>query len=100
MHYPANEDTSLSETILEAIEAYEDVDVSRSEFVLFDVIDPDALDRLFRAEADADLVVEFTIDDLHVTLQGDGGVDVKVEDSDRGEPGPDQSEPDRDRSGR
>lgn len=83
VYYPESEDTSLSETVLEAIEAYQDVDVTRSEFVLFDAIDPDALDRLFRTEADADVVVEFTVDDVRVTLLGDGGVDVKVSDPDR-----------------
>lgn len=81
VHYPEEEGTSLSETVLEAVEAFEDVDVARSDFVLFDAIDPDALDRLFRSDADANVVVEFTVDDIRVTLLGDGGVDVRVSDS-------------------
>lgn len=83
VYRPENEDTSLAETVLAAIEAYGDVDVERSEFVLFDAVDPDALDRLFRADADAEVVVEFTVDDVRVTLLGDGGVDVRVEAADR-----------------
>ena len=82
VYYPENEDASLSETVLEAVEAFEEVDVARSDFVLFDAIDPDALDRLFRSDADANVVVEFTVDDIRVTLLGDGGVDVRVSDSD------------------
>ena len=82
IYYPEREGTSLSETVLEAVEAHEGVDLSRSDFVLFDAIDPDALDRLFRTEADADVVVEFTVDDVRVTLLGDGGVDVRVSDPD------------------
>lgn len=83
VYYPEDEETSISERVMEAIEAYEGVDVTRSEFVLFDAIDPDALDRLFRTEADADVVVEFTVDDVRVTLLGDGGVDVRVSHADR-----------------
>ena len=83
VYHPDREETSLAETVLAAIEAYGDVDVERSEFVLFDAVDPDALDRLFRADSDADLVVEFTVDDVRVTLRGDGGVDVRVDAANR-----------------
>lgn len=84
VYYPESEGATLSETVLEAVEAHEDVDVARSDFVLFDAVDPDALDDLFRADSDANVVVEFTVDDVRVTLLGDGGVDVRVSDTAEG----------------
>ena len=36
VYYPASADASVSETILEAVEEYEGVGTSRSEFVLYD----------------------------------------------------------------
>jgi hypothetical protein len=45
---------------------------------LYERIDPDALDRLFRRaeDDDADLLVEFGVDDWNVFVRGDGRVRV------------------------
>jgi hypothetical protein len=69
----------LSTTILEAIEDQKDEDLSEADFRLYDDIDPDALDNLFRKDANADTTVEFNTDDVTVTLWGDGTVRIRVE---------------------
>ena len=43
--YPPKQDRSLHEAVLEA---HTDHDVLRAEFTLYDSIDPEALDNLFR----------------------------------------------------
>lgn len=80
VYHPDSEFTSLSEAILEAVDAHESGEIDRGSFRLYDSVDPDALDGLFREDADADLTVQFNIDDVTVSLWGDGGVDVRVTD--------------------
>ncbi len=65
--------------ILEAIEDQKGEDLSEADFRLYDDIDPDALDNLFRKDANADTTVEFNTDDVTVTLRGDGTVKIRVE---------------------
>ena len=83
VYRPDSEFASLSETILEAVDAHENGDIGRDGFRLYDNVDPDALDRLFREDADADLTVRFNVDGVTVSLWGDGGVDVRVTDRHR-----------------
>ena len=80
VYRPGSEFTSLSETIVEAVDAHENEEIGRDSFRLYDSIDPDALDDLFREDADADLTVQFDVDGVTVSLWGDGGVDVRVTD--------------------
>ena len=76
--YRPDQDRSLSLAVLRAIERYKDESVSRSEFVLYDNIDPDALDNLFRDESEANTVLMFDTDSVRVQLWGDGGVVIEV----------------------
>jgi len=78
--YDPGSDESLSVLIVEAIEEHENRDLSRSEFVLYDDVNPDALDDLFRARSTADTSVQFETDDVSVSLWGDGTVHVVVTD--------------------
>lgn len=78
--YDPDEEQALSEAVIDAIEAHENIDASREEFVLYEQIDPDALDGLFRPDANADITVKFRIDEVTVTLWGDGGIDIRVTD--------------------
>ena len=74
--YTPDQDRSLSLAVLKAIERYKSESVSRSEFVLYDSIDPDALDNLFRENSNA--VLMFDTDDVRVQLWGDSGVVIEV----------------------
>ena len=76
--YDPGGDRSLSTVILEAVEAHERGDVTN--FKLYDNIDPDALDHLFKEGAHGDLTVRFDFDDVEVSLWGDGRVEIRVTD--------------------
>lgn len=74
---PGVSDHSLTEAILVTLER-EGIDISGNEFVLFDHVNPDALDDLFREESDAEVRVEFEVAGFHVLLRGDGCVFIDV----------------------
>lgn len=84
--YHPGEDRSLSDAVLEAIERQKGHDLTRESFRLYDDVDPDALDNLFREDANADTSVKFDTGDVTVTLWGgvtvtlwgDGAVDIRV----------------------
>ena len=76
--YRHGESRSLSDAILEAIEQELDQNLIHTEFRLYDDINPDALDELFREDANADTTVQFDTDGVTVTLWGDGDIDIHV----------------------
>lgn len=76
--YTPDQDRSLSDAVLDAIEEYKGEDLARSDFVLYEDIDPDALDSLFRHDARPRTTVEFDTDDVRVELYGDSGVVITV----------------------
>lgn len=80
--YTSDQDRTLSDAVLEAIQEYKGEDVSKSDFVLYDDINPDALDNLFRHDANPRTHVGFDTDDVRVELYGDGGIEIRV----RGKP--------------
>lgn len=80
--YDPGSEQSLSVLIVEAIEEHEGRDLSRSDFVLYDDVNPDAIDDLFRARSTAETSVQFDTDDVSVSLWGDGTVQVVVTDRD------------------
>jgi hypothetical protein len=82
--YHHDDPRSLSDAILEVIERQHDEDIAKAEFQLYDDINPDALDRLFRNDANARTTVQFDTDDVSVTLWGDGAVDIHVRPQDEG----------------
>lgn len=51
-HYDDAGSATITATIVHALASITDVDVSQGEFSLYDSIDPDALERLFRSKAD------------------------------------------------
>lgn len=73
---------SLSEDILAAVETYADEDITFSEFTLYDSLDPDALNNLFRVDEDAegDVTVAFNFADTKIHLEGNGTIDITVTD--------------------
>lgn len=56
--YP-EEDRALSTAILEAIADEKGEALTEADFTLYDDIDPDALDSLFRENATANTIVQF-----------------------------------------
>ena len=76
--YTHEQDGDLSDEILAAIEAYTETDLTKSEFRLFDNVDPDALDTLFRRGTEPETFVQFAVEDVYVTLWGKDGVEIRV----------------------
>lgn len=75
----ADEGRPLSETVLRAIAEHEGVDLMDAEFTLYDVVDPSALDALFRFDREAETTVSFAIGDSSVFLRDVGdGVEVRA----------------------
>jgi hypothetical protein len=77
--YTHDEDRALSDAVLDAIAAFKDEDITKSGFVLYDDVDPDAIDGLFREGARPRTTVSFDTDDVRVELYGDDGVVITVQ---------------------
>lgn len=78
--YDPDQGRTLSDAVLEAVEKFKGTDLTRSDFTLFDNIDPDGLDALFRHDAEPETLVQFAVADVYVTVWGDGGVEIRVTD--------------------
>ena len=76
--YTPDQDRSLTEAVLDAIENCKGQDLQRTDFVLYEDINSDALDNLFRHDAQPRTTVAFTTDGVRVELWGDGGVEIRV----------------------
>lgn len=76
--YVPEQQESLTDVLFDAIEEFKGEDISDSDFILYDEIDPDALDTLFRHTAEPRTTVIFVTDDVRVELYGDDGVVVTV----------------------
>lgn len=77
-YYPGDEDTALSEVILEAVQAHESASFRDDEFTLYDHIHPDAIDMLFKDTSGVEVSVQIHLTNVTVSLWSDGGVDVRV----------------------
>lgn len=76
---PADVDRSVTERVLEAVAAAEDVSALELTPPLSDVVDPDALERLFASTDTADRAlgrIQFSYSGYEVTVAGDGSVRV------------------------
>lgn len=78
--YTPDQDRSLTDAVLETSEKYREEDVFRADFVLYDGINPDTLDNLFRHETQPRTNVAFHTDDIRVALYGDDGAVIEVRD--------------------
>lgn len=82
--FRADHDRTLTEAVLTAIENAAGDDLQRTDFALFEDINSEALDSLFRRDARPRTHVEFLADDIRIELWGDNGVEIRVKDeSDR-----------------
>lgn len=78
--YTPTQERSLTEAVLDAIEECKGEDLVRTDFVLYEDIDSDALDSLFRHDAQPRTTVTFDTDGVEVELWGDGGIEIRVTD--------------------
>ncbi|MCU4974735.1 hypothetical protein OB955_18610 [Halobacteria archaeon AArc-m2/3/4] len=79
---PGQEDASLSNVVLGAIDDHDSGALTRGEQTLYDRIDPDALDTLFREDSDAVVTLQFAFDGMNVSLWCDETVEIRVSDVD------------------
>ncbi|QLG63376.1 HalOD1 output domain-containing protein [Halorarum salinum] len=79
--YTTDQDRSLTDAMLGAIERCKGDDLTRDDFVLYEDVNPDALDSLFRHDAEPRTEVTFATDGVEVELWGDGGVEIRVGDA-------------------
>lgn len=78
--YTSDQDRSLTDAVLDAIKNCKGDDLRRTDFLLYEDINPDALNTLFRDDARPRTTVAFTTDGVLVELWGDGGVEIRVTD--------------------
>lgn len=79
--YRPDEDESLSTAIVTALSEAKGRDITEEECVLYDNVDPDALNGMFRQESDGDSIkVEFTTHDAIVVIWGNGKTTIQVQD--------------------
>jgi hypothetical protein len=79
--YSPEENEDLSADIIAALSEAKDRDITEDECVLYQSIDPDALNKMFREEGNKDTVkVEFTTHDAIVILWGDGSMTIEIQD--------------------
>ncbi|RBI62443.1 hypothetical protein DMJ13_11300 [halophilic archaeon] len=64
--------------MVESLEQYSGIDPHDSEFRLYDVIDPDALDNLFNCQQTRGLSVDFDVDDVTVSISQTND-DIRIE---------------------
>lgn len=77
-------DGDVSTSVLVALDSLTDFDARESEDLLFDSVDPDALDRLFVRTPDSDRTsgwVTFPIGEYHVAVSAAGDIVIRDADS-------------------
>ena len=76
-----DDERTLSEAVLGVVEEQQGIDLMNAEFTLYDVINPEALERLFRFNQNAATRVSFMINETRVSLEDVGdGIDVRATD--------------------
>lgn len=78
--YAPEQDQSLGDAIVDAIEACRGEDLLRTDFDLFEDVYADALEDLVRRDADPGTRLTIETDSLEVELWRDDGVEIRVED--------------------
>lgn len=85
LRYEPDEDEPLSAAIITALSEAKSRDVTQDECVLYDNIDPEALDGMFREEGEGNTIkVEFATHEAIVIIWGNGRITIEVQDLDPG----------------
>lgn len=81
LRYTPDPGEPMSTAIVTALSDAKGRDVTEDECVLYNSIDPEALDGMFREGSRDDTIkVEFTTHDAIVVVWGNGGVTIEVQD--------------------
>lgn len=81
VEYVPDDEEPLSSAIITALSEAKGRDVTEDECVLYNSIDPEALDGMFRRRSDDDTVkVEFTTHEAIVLIWGNGTITIEVQD--------------------
>lgn len=80
-YYLEDAETSLSQAILEAVEAHESSSLGADELALYESVNPEAIDSLFTDTDDVDISVQINLENVTVSVWSDGGIDVRVSDA-------------------
>lgn len=78
--YRRQQDRSLTDAVVDAIEQCKGEDLKRTDFALFEDLDHRALEDLVREDAGPRTSITFETDDVRIELWGNGGVEIEVED--------------------
>lgn len=79
--YEQEQDRSLTDALLDAIVRCRGDDLQRTDFALFEDVDPDALEDLLREDAQPRTSVTLEAEDVRLEFRGDGGgVEIRAED--------------------
>jgi len=71
----------MSDAIISALSEAKNRDITEHECILYDNIDADALDKLFRTDGNPNSIkVEFTTHDAIVVIWGNGQFNIEVQD--------------------
>lgn len=79
--YCPAEDSSLTDAIVDAIVEHRGDELSRTDFSIFEDLDAQALNALFRTDGEPRTRVAFETDEIAVELWGSGRVHVRVSDA-------------------
>lgn len=78
--YRPEQDRSLTDALVDGIEACKGEALQRTDFALFEDLDQHALEHLVRLDAEPRTSVTFETDEVRIELWGDGGVEIEIED--------------------
>ena len=78
---PDGADSSLSEAVLEAVEAHENASLAADEFPLYEHVSPDAIDALFADTSEVAITLQVRLENVSVSVWNDGAIDIRVVDS-------------------
>lgn len=78
--YEPDQEGSLTDALLDAIVRCKGEDFDRTDFALFEDLDSEALEDLFRDDAEPRTRTTIESGDVRIELWADGGVEIRVED--------------------
>lgn len=77
--YAPKQNRTLCGAIIEALAQHRGTDSRPDAFVLYEYTDPDAITKLFQHDTNQPHLLQFTADDVQITLVGTDTVEISVE---------------------
>ena len=79
-YHPAEENVPLSVAVREAVQAHESTSLDTDAFDLYNHINPDAIDMLFKDTDGADVIVQVTLSNVLVSIWSNSAINIRVTD--------------------